>query len=540
MFFPAVTGIDAGVGMSGDLKHAKKSLVKGTFFAIIITFFVYLFSAFIYTLIQPELIVTGYDIDGIPTGNLLTNLLGFGKPFPYNIPGVMVMLGILVATSSSALSCFMTAPRTLQSLSNDNTLPGFLNFVSKDFIKDSNEPRFATLVTFIFGVSVIWIGNIDIASMIVGICFLVVYGWINLSAFLERISNNPTFRPTSKGSLYVSLYGFLSSLLAVCLFSLKVGLIIIISQMVIFQLILKYKSENKIEGVWWGVMFSLSTKMLTKLRNMVQGSKNWRPVLSAIGFYDQSNDPSKIDYIAERIAAYQGLVNMNIINLTKETPQIDLKLFKVPVKIIETTEPTQSILSIIQASNTSGIESNTILLNYSKKINSVEIIKKILALNKNVIFLKNAEKLNDHKVIDIWWRGEKNGNFMVLLAYIINNNPELKNRSEYKIRIIRQVNEEANQTFVEAELQNLLDKARLVGEVFIIPYTNRPFLETLSEVSKNTDLIMMGLPGIIKSEGITKLFNLNEVFFSQEIEKYNDLPAILFIKSSGWMNLIDE
>lgn len=37
-FFPAVTGIDAGVGMSGDLKDPKKSLVKGTFIAIIITF----------------------------------------------------------------------------------------------------------------------------------------------------------------------------------------------------------------------------------------------------------------------------------------------------------------------------------------------------------------------------------------------------------------------------------------------------------------------------------------------------------------------
>ncbi len=80
-FFPAVTGIDAGVGMSGDLKDPKKSLVTGTFASITVTFFVYVFVSVVFSLIKKEILVTGY-VNGNPKGELLTNILGLGKIFP--------------------------------------------------------------------------------------------------------------------------------------------------------------------------------------------------------------------------------------------------------------------------------------------------------------------------------------------------------------------------------------------------------------------------------------------------------------------------
>lgn len=107
-FFPAVTGIDAGVGMSGDLKNPKRSLVQGTFWAIGVTFVVYLITGFIFTLMNKEMLITGY-VNNSATGNLLTVLLGFNRPFPCNIMGIIILGGILFATGSSALSCFMTA-----------------------------------------------------------------------------------------------------------------------------------------------------------------------------------------------------------------------------------------------------------------------------------------------------------------------------------------------------------------------------------------------------------------------------------------------
>ena len=118
--------------------------------------------------------VEDYHLSGgniaVPKGVLLTKILGFPdigsettgirqyariflKSFPYSIPGIIVLFGILFATSSSALSCFMTSPRTAQSLSKDDVLPRFLNFLGNDFTKKGKEPRFAVLLSAVIGFS---------------------------------------------------------------------------------------------------------------------------------------------------------------------------------------------------------------------------------------------------------------------------------------------------------------------------------------------------------------------------------------------------
>jgi len=611
-FFPAVTGIDAGVGMSGDLKDPRKSLVWGTFLAIILTFIVYLGTSIVFAFIDKNILFERYEFNqsilGIPKTKQLTDLFGIANIFPFNIFGIMILMGILFATSSSALSCFMTAPRTAQSLAKDKILPKFLSFLEKDFKKNGNEPRFATLATFFIAFIVILIGDINTAAMIVGVCFLIVYGWVNVSAFLERISKNPTFRPTSKGHWAISLYGFLAALTAICLFSWKIGIAIIVSQFIIFQLILKFKSENKLEGVWWGVLFSLVSKGLVALKKVVQGTKNWRPIITTILFQgdripktidsvhftddilpniksqedeklllqsyrkdgtnyvlsldlDNIKDikikhfeiwqalvrtgyiaPVRITYLADRIASYQGLVNQNIIHSNiKENNFIPINSTNISTSIININDPTQAVLSIIQASNPGGIDSNSILLDYSKKINTVQIVDKILSQNKNVFILKNGSKLKKHENIDIWWRGEKNGNLMVLLAYIINNSVDVRLRKSYKIRIIRKLAENENADVARDEMSDLMKKARLTGDVLTLLYSSEPFHETLIHVSKNADLIMMGLPGDVSvMEGIGKFFKLDEMFFDKEINKYDDLPALLFVKSASLMNLIEE
>lgn len=539
-FFPAVTGIDAGVGMSGDLKNPKYSLVKGTFWAIGVTFCVYMLSALVFSLMKQDVLVTGHEGSN-PTGNILTDILGFKLPFPGNIPGVMVLIGILFATSSSALSCFMTAPRTLQSLSRDDVLPRFVRFLSNDFKKKGSEPRFATLFTFFIGLSIIWMGSINLAATIVGILYLVVYGWVNGSAFLERISGNPTFRPTSKGHWLISFYGFMSSLVAILFFSWSIGVSIVITQYIIFRLLLKYKAEGRLEGVWWGVLFSFITKGLRSLNKIVMDTKNWRPIMSAIGFTGKDNSHTTIAYLASMIASHKGIVSLNIISTGKDNDEaIEPGTFSIPHNIISVNDITQSILSIIQLPLSGGIEVNTILIEYTKKLDNVKVINKILELNKNILLLKNGFKFREGERIDIWWRGEKNGNLMVLLAYIMNNTLKEEAHGNYKIRIIRMLNKDETPEYTTKELTVLLEKARLSGDVIILPYSRQSFEQTIYKTSGDADLVMMGIPGNYVEKGTGRFFSLNEFFFEKEIDKYNDMPAILFVKSAHVMNLIED
>lgn len=539
-FFPAVTGIDAGVGMSGDLKNPKSSLVKGTFWAIVVTFFVYLISILVFSFMRADMLVTGYTGTN-PVGNILPDLLGFKLSYPDNIPGIMVLVGILFATSSSALSCFMTAPRTLRSLSRDEVLPRFLRFLSNDFYREGNEPRFATLITFFIGLSIIWMGSINLAATIVGICFLVVYGWVNGAAFLERISGNPTFRPTSKGHWLISLYGFMSSLIAILLFSWIIGIAIIITQYIIFQLLLKYKAEGRLEGVWWGVLFSFITSGLRSLNKIVMDTKNWRPIMSAIGFASEHNSHRSIAYLASIIASHKGIVSLNILGTGADSDEIvKPEIYSLPANVITINDITESVLSIIQMPLTGGMEVNTILLEYSAKLDNVKVINKILTRNKNILLLKNGYRLHEGERVDIWWRGEKNGNLMVLLAYIMNSSLKREVHRTYNVRIIRRLNKGELSESATGELTALLDKARLSGEVIILPYSKESFEEVLFKMSKDADLVMMGIPGNYIENGTGKFFNLNEFFFKKEINKYKTMPAILFVKSAHVMNLIED
>ncbi|MDA3849861.1 MAG: amino acid permease [Spirochaetaceae bacterium] len=208
-FFPAVTGISTGIGMSGDLKDPRKSIVKGTFAAIGFTMVIYFAATLVYGKIDPSLLIQGYS-DGTAKGVILTELFGLTSPFPQKILGLMILAGVVFATGSSALSVFMTGPRTAQFLARDNILPGYLSFLQMDFKSGGDEPRFAIVVSFFFGLLIIWMGDINFAATVVGILFLVVYGWVNGAAFLERISNNPSFRPTFKNHWSISFYGFLA------------------------------------------------------------------------------------------------------------------------------------------------------------------------------------------------------------------------------------------------------------------------------------------------------------------------------------------
>ncbi len=539
-FFPAVTGIDAGVGMSGDLADPKRSLVKGTFRAIGITFCVYVISTIIFSLMRKDLLVTGYR-GGSPEGTLLTDLLGFSDAFPLNLPGMMVLLGILFATSSSALSCFMTAPRTAQSLARDGILPGALNFLKNDFFTGGNEPRYSTIVTFFVGISVIWMGSINVAATIVGICFLAVYGWLNGSAFLERVSGNPSFRPTFRGHWLISLYGFLSSIIAIMLFSWIIGVAIMAMQYLIFQLILKYKAEHRLEGVWWGVLFSFVSKGLASLNKIMQGTKNWRPILTAVAFAGKNNSPHTIAYLARLIALYKGLVNLNIIDTGKNpVGREDFLSYNIPVSVVKTGNPTQAVMSIIQVSHLGGLLQNTVLLEFSEKIDSVKIINRILSQNQNMLMLKNGEKYLKNEQVDIWWRGERNGNLMVLLGFLLISSIPPEQRSSVRMRIIRKLGPDEERETAADEMKLLMGKARLKGEVLILSFSEEPFTETLERISRGVDLIMMGVPGNYTEQEGGRLFNLNEYFFGKEIHRYDRLPAILFVKSAGVMSLVEE
>ncbi len=544
-FFPAVTGIGAGVGMSGDLKTPQKSIVTGTFRAIFVGLFVYLVAAVVFSLMDPNLLIT----------QSLTAVMGFSKG---SIPAIIVFIGILVATSSSGLSYFMTGPRTLFALMDDNVLPKKMSFLKNDIVKGGTEPRIAIILTGLLGAGVIFCGGTKTISAIVGIAFLAVYGWINLAAFLERISRNPSFRPASNGHWLISLYGFVICSVVMVIFnppiSIFIGLGIGCFQIIIFLLILKYKSKNKVEGVWWGVIFSIAGFLTSKLRLIVQGTKNWRPVVKVFAFGSNKEGVNNaVLRIGEMIASYQGLVTSHVITTKDDDVVREMRRgLEEPIHRVlvnNKSELTMAVKSIIQSGDYTNIRTNSVLLQYDNKIDWESVIDQVVNVSKMNLMLykdnpyfswKSARNIYTDYNIDVWWRGTANGNLSALISYIIHRS-NLAGKVKTNVRIIRKIDGDDQMSGAKKELETLISKARLTGTPLILPRDNRDILETIRDVSKDANLIMIGLPDS-KRETMDKrnMFQNMLYRFEKQVDAFDSLPPVLFVKASHEINLLEE
>ena len=107
VFFPAVTGIMAGVNMSGDLKHPGRAIPRGTLAAIVVGYAIYM--------ILPVFLAFRADADSLVREPLIMQRMALWGP--------AILLGVWGATLSSAVGSVLGAPRVLQALARDGVLP---------------------------------------------------------------------------------------------------------------------------------------------------------------------------------------------------------------------------------------------------------------------------------------------------------------------------------------------------------------------------------------------------------------------------------
>ena len=187
IFFPAVTGIMAGANLSGDLKDPRKSIPLGTLTAIGVTMLIYISMAYVAARF-------------IPAEELRNNQMAI---VDHAFSSPLVLMGILAATYSSALGSILGAPRILQALSENKTVP-FYNFFVK---KRNGEPINAMIFTaLIIEVALIY-GNLNMLAALITMFFLITYGMINLVVFIQQNMKIISFRPTFKVPWFVSFIG---------------------------------------------------------------------------------------------------------------------------------------------------------------------------------------------------------------------------------------------------------------------------------------------------------------------------------------------
>jgi len=514
IFFPAVTGIMVGVSMSGDLKNPTRDIPRGTFMAIGATCLVYLSTA----------VWLGTHAS---TAELLGDYMIMHKMARWP---VLILLGIYASTLSSALGSILAAPRTLEALSRDRAAPRFLG----KRLGSATEPRLAVLVSTGIALAVIWMGELNFVAPIITMFFLNTYGILNLTAGLESLVGNPSFRPRIKVPWFVSLLGALACYGAMFLINTLATVTAIILSYGIFVWLGRRALTQNWGDIRSGLWFTLARFGLIRLEIERWDIKNWRPNILVFTSFQHLYE--ELLEVGSWLASGQGMVSFFHL-LTGETGEVE-KLASRGYRItsvkhtqsylqergvagfaecIVVDDLHQGILAIAQAHGIAALEANAILMGWSQEpesqIEQLRLMRRLAAFQKSTIFLDyHPERGFGRKaLIDIWWRGrDRNAELMLLLAHIIRHSHPWEGA---RVRVLRLVPNEEARGGAEQHLSKTLEGARMEAEPVVLVNSDPPApLEVfLSRTSRETDLILLGLRIPEEEDLITQADSINRL-----------------------------
>ena len=499
IYFPAVTGIAAGVNMSGDLKDPGHSIPRGTLAAVGVGFLVYIAQIVICggAYERNALITTPYEL-------LHDNAL-FGW-------AILVTFGVVAATLSSAVGSYLGAPRILQAVSRDRILQ-LLHFFAQGS-KKGDEPRRALVLTCIITIGVLlWAGNESGGSALNGVAaiitmfFLYSYGMINLAAFIEDFGDNPSFRPQFRYFHWsTALLGSIGCAVVTILINWKAAFIAVV---IILSLLWYLKTRRLIAtfgDARRGFIYRQTRNNLLRLRRMPEDPKNWRP--NILVFSGNPMAREEIIVYAAWMESRRGIVYLanvlvgDIVELAPRRPTAIQQLTKFcneknyaafPV-VVAAEKLEQGIAMLLQATAIGPIRPNMAVLGWSGKMERRQTYlnelrtASALGMSLALIETKDLPVPDEPKRIDIWWRGNKNGALMLLLAFLISENWEWSNAN---IRILRVVENEAGLAQAESSLKKLLDLARVEGEVKVV-LGEESFSRVLHKHSADATCVILG------------------------------------------------
>ncbi len=260
VFFPAVTGILAGVTMSGELTDPKRSIPRGTLGAIITSFVIYVGMAL-------------WLASHAPAGKLAENtslIIDLGR---WRWP---IILGIMGATLSSALNMFVTAPRTLFALARNSVIPFSSSFVT---LNAKGEPRAAILFTALISLITLMLGTLNQVANLLTMFFLITYATLNLSVFIEQTLGIPSFRPTFRVPRLVPLAGSAGCVIVMFLIDTGFTWISLTVIVLIYAFLMRRETRIYSPDVRSGMLTFLAEQMAKAAAKLPYHPKIWKPNL---------------------------------------------------------------------------------------------------------------------------------------------------------------------------------------------------------------------------------------------------------------------
>ena len=523
VFFPAVTGIMAGVSLSGDLKRPSRAIPRGTIAAVLTGFVVYM--------IVPIVLAASATPEELVSNNLIWFDIAGSWSF-------LVLWGLWGAIFASAVGSILAAPRTLEAMVDDRVLPSPLGVR----LGRIDGPGVPLLVSTALALVAVALGDLDAIAPLLTMFFLTTYGTVNLVAGVEQLSGDPSYRPTFRIPWWISLAAALACFYVMYLINPIALVVALVFEFGVYVFMRRRAMTAPWGDLRRGALMSLVRSTVIRLAKMPADPRNWRPnILLFAGDLDRNPDLARFAgwLVQDRgILTVAKLVRGPIHELISEraeqvaalaTQLEDLSVIGfAEVDIVD--DFVNGAVSIAQSNGIAGIDSNTVMFGWAdgeeRQAEILRIVERLSYLGKSAVICRPVPRgWNDGpRQIHVWWGGLKqNGDMLVLFAHLLSLNPTWRNahiviNSIATSEMTYEVNKEL--------LAQLTSAARIDATInVILKPDDASVADVILEGSRNADVVLLGLRGTEPGE---------EVAYTRRMASLVEgLPTTLFVRNAG-------
>lgn len=493
VFFPAVTGIMAGLSLSGDLAEPRRAIPRGALLATLIGFLVYL--------LVPVILAVGSDRETLLNDPMVWTKIALFGPW-------LVLPALWGAIFSSTVGSMLGAPRTLQALALDRLAPKI--FAGSG--RGGQEPRAGLVFTLALSLGAVFLGDLNTVAMVVTMFFLTVYGTLNLASALGHISGSLSWRPTTRVHWSICLFGSLGCFGAMLLIHWPATLFALVVEALLwlrFKRRLKGRTGGDLRRDFYEALIRFS---LIHLSEKPMAARNWRPHI--IVFASQVEKRLDLIRFGAWFASNRGIVSVcettqgDILDQDMDTEAREEEINSIlraenivafgKVNIASSIE--RGILFVSQAHGIAGLECNLAMVGWPddprRLADFLKITRQLKRFNRSLVIGKISPVAQLHEGrrlrIDIWWGGlQRNGDLMLLLAYLLSLNPEWR---KSRIRILSVATNELMKGETERYLSRLIPEIRIEAEVVVMTRDdNEPISQILQRESAAADVVFLGM-----------------------------------------------
>jgi len=490
VFFPAVTGIMAGVNMSGDLRDPVRSIPTGTLAAVGTGYVIYM--------ALPIILAMRADASTLIAEPLIMERMALWGP--------AILLGVWGATLSSALGSILGAPRVLQALARDGILPPWLRFLGTGSGSE-DEPRVATTVTLGLVLVAVAVGDLNLIAPVLSMFFLTTYLVLNLAAGIETFLRSPSFRPSFRVHWSLSLLGVIGCLSVMFLID---PLSTIMAAIIVFGIYI-WLERRELESAWGdvrqGIWMALVRQGVLQL-DYTPDTKNWRPHILVF-----SGAPTRrwnLIEFAANLTHNRSLFTVSSVlpSGSRDTAQqaemegtirdyLERRGVQGLVRLTTAPDLFTGVQRMVETYGLGPLVPNTIMLGDSEKPalreRYCQMIANLHQARRNVVVFRDAgdRGFGRRQQIDVWWGGmQANGSLMLILAYLVRTSIEWRG-AQMNLKLV--VPNEAAAQAARSNLEELIKQLRIGAIPQVIVSNGRPFNEILRSSSENSDLIFLGI-----------------------------------------------